>query len=101
MPYVTHSYTWGLGSTSKDMETCSDVPTDTTAQVIEDAMTVTKELGPRYLWIDKYCIIQDDLQIKMEQIRNMDAVYDRAEVTIIAAAGEDGSFGLPGVSSRH
>ncbi|KAH0557161.1 hypothetical protein GP486_005048 [Trichoglossum hirsutum] len=101
MPYVALSYTWGSGSTSGDTETRSDIPIDGTALVIEDAMTVTKELGLRYLWVDKYCIIQGDLQVKMEQIQNMDAVYDRAEVTIIAAAGENGSFGLPGVSSRH
>lgn len=91
---------WGSGSASKDTETGSGVPTGPTAQVIEDTMTITKELGLQYLWVDNYCVIQDDPELKMEQIQSMDAVYGRAEVTIIAAAGEDGSFGLPGFSSQ-
>jgi hypothetical protein len=31
----------------------------------------------------------------------MDYIYSRAELTIIAAAGKDPHYGLPGVSSRH
>lgn len=99
-PYVTLSYVWGLQLQSTNPGP-SYLPVGTLVLVIEDAITVTKRLGLRYLWVDQYCIRQDDLQVKMEQIQNMDAVYDRAEVAIIAAAGEDASFGLPGVSRRH
>jgi hypothetical protein len=38
--------------------------------------------------------------MKLEQLQNMDAVREVAEVTIMAAAIDDASFGLPGVSSR-
>ena len=48
--------------------------------------------------IDKYCVDQSNEQRKYEQIRQMDLIYSNAEVTIIAAAGEDASFGLPGVN---
>jgi hypothetical protein len=38
--------------------------------------------------------------MKLEQLQNMDAVHEGAEVTIMAAAVGDASFGLPGVSSH-
>lgn len=67
---------------------------------MSDALSVTKALGYRYLWVDKFCIDQTDENAKLEQIRHMDSVYECAELTIIAAAGADGSNGLPGVASR-
>ena len=33
---------------------------DTTPRVITDAMTATVELGWQYLWVDRYCIDQND-----------------------------------------
>jgi hypothetical protein len=41
---------------------------------------------------------QSNEQKKQQQISQMDLIYFNAEVTIIAAAGEDASFGLPGVN---
>ena len=37
----------------------------------------------------------------MEQLNNMDLVYQNAWVTIVAAAGEDAHFGLPGVGGQR
>jgi hypothetical protein len=68
-------------------------------QTIEDAITVTLKLGFQYLWVDMYCIKQDNQNHVGDQIRHMDLVYRRARATIIAAAGEKPDFGLPGVSS--
>lgn len=39
----------------------------------------------RYLWVDRYCIDQDDVAEKKEQIAQMDRIYRGAELTIIAA----------------
>lgn len=61
-------------------------------------ITVVKRLNFQYLWVDRYCIDQNG-EDKDHQIRNMDLIYRGAELTIIAAAGEDPSFGLPGISS--
>jgi hypothetical protein len=68
--------------------------------VVTDSIAVTKALGYNYLWIDKYCINQGDKAIKHMQIRHMDSVYEAAEITIVAAAGEDEDFGLPGLTVR-
>jgi hypothetical protein len=66
--------------------------------VIEDAILFTKRLNFRYLCIDRYCINEDNQDEKHTQIGNMDAVYSNAELTVVAAAGHDPLFGLPGVS---
>ncbi|KAK9418637.1 putative HET-domain-containing protein [Seiridium unicorne] len=68
-------------------------------QSLEDAIEVTKKLGFQYLWTDQYCIDQDGLEQEHHQISRMDSIYARADVTIIAAAGEDQEYGLPGVGS--
>lgn len=65
---------------------------------IEDAIQMTRRSGLRYLWIDRYCIDQDNEVELSSQIAMMDAIYHNAAVTIIAACGEDPSYGLPRVN---
>ncbi|KAK5556577.1 hypothetical protein LTR46_005089 [Exophiala xenobiotica] len=64
---------------------------------IQDAVAVTKGIGLRYLWVDRFCIDQRNPDEKHHQIQNMDTVYSGAEITIVAAAGLDEDYGLPGV----
>jgi hypothetical protein len=49
----------------------------------------------------RYCINQDDSDDMAEQLRDMHLIYNNALVTIVAAAGNDSSFGLPGVSRKR
>jgi hypothetical protein len=67
--------------------------------VISDAMLVTTSMGFSYLWVDRYCIDQNSAA-KHVQISQMDSIYQKAELTIIAATGETPSYGLPGVGLR-
>jgi heterokaryon incompatibility protein (HET) len=67
--------------------------------VISDAMLVTTSMGFSYLWVDRYCINQNSAA-KHVQISQMDSIYQKAELTVIAAAGETPSYGLPGVGLR-
>jgi hypothetical protein len=67
-------------------------------KVINDSIEVTLLLKFRYLWVDKYCINQNDAKEKHDQIRHIDLIYANAQVTIIAAAGADPLYGLPGVA---
>jgi hypothetical protein len=90
--YVALSYVWGPASQLRD-EGVSNPP-----RVIADAITATKGLGYRYLWVDRYCIDQGNAAEKDVQIKNMDLIYQQAEITLIAAAGDSASVGLPGVS---
>lgn len=68
-------------------------------QTIRDAITVTRQLGYRYLWIDSLCIVQDDAEFKSKIINKMDLVYENAFMTLIAASGSDANSGLPGIGS--
>ncbi|KAK8037705.1 HET-domain-containing protein [Apiospora marii] len=94
--YVALSYVWAATSatTGKSTKSQSVMP-----QVVTDAISVTKSLGFRYIWVNRYCVEQDDSYMKHEQIMNMDSIYENATLTIIAATGQDGRRGLPGVSS--
>jgi hypothetical protein len=82
--YVALSYVWG--------QDLSKFP-----EVVKDAMTVTLRLGFTYLWIDRYCMSELSEKQKLLQIADMDNIYERAQVTIIAAAGDNADHGLPGI----
>jgi hypothetical protein len=69
-------------------------------RTIEDAIICTQTIGLRYLWIDRYCIDQNDTTSKHVLIMHMDRVYRNAAVTLINAGGEGPDCGLPGVSSH-
>lgn len=104
-PYVALSYVWG-SSAACDQYSLKSTSDSTFSlpsilpPVILDAITVTKSLGFRYLWVDKFCIDQVNSDVKHQQITHMDSVYENAEVTIVAAAGFDETHGLPGVGSK-
>ncbi|KAK0671525.1 heterokaryon incompatibility protein-domain-containing protein [Cercophora samala] len=70
-------------------------------QTIRDAINVTRDMGERYLWVDRLCIIQDDEANKAQQIASMASIYARGQFTIIAADGADANAGLHGVSSSR
>ena len=66
---------------------------------IRDAIQVTKALGYRFLWVDKYCIDQSSETEKQQQCSRMGDIYAGSQVTVFAL-GSDSNYGLPGVSSR-
>ncbi|KAH0429066.1 hypothetical protein CcaCcLH18_08693 [Colletotrichum camelliae] len=100
--YVALSYVWGqpdksdeFQSSLKSSDGLSSIPL-----VIRDAMTAVREMGLVYLWVDRYCIKQDDCEILSDHLSKMHVIYRQAAFTIVAAAGHDSAFGLPGVSTR-
>jgi hypothetical protein len=97
--YVTLSYLWGPNP-EKVQGNIGELPA-LVPKVMEDAIQVVLRLNFRYLWVDRYCIPQGNGSEKHEQIKNMGNIYANAVLTIIASAGGDSSYGLPGVSTRH
>ncbi|KAK3371063.1 heterokaryon incompatibility protein-domain-containing protein [Lasiosphaeria ovina] len=89
--FVALSYVWGSQG-AKDAGRRSLLP-DHVPRTIGDALQGTLRLGLRYLWVDQYCIDQSDEADLEQQISVMDMAYNLATVTIIAAAGDDASFG--------
>lgn len=73
----------------------------TLPRTFADAIYFTKLLRYRFLWIDEYCIDQGSSQHKLQQISRMDEIYSGADLTIVAAAGQVKSYGLPGVNTTQ
>ncbi|CZR70114.1 uncharacterized protein PAC_20015 [Phialocephala subalpina] len=88
--YVALSYSWGgpqevqltrdtLDTKVKGLQ-LQDLP-----QTIRDAIEVTGKLGLRYLWIDAFCIIQNDTEDQNLEIKTMGRIYRNATLTIAAS----------------
>ncbi|KAH7037947.1 heterokaryon incompatibility protein-domain-containing protein, partial [Microdochium trichocladiopsis] len=106
MAYLALSYVWGLANEDlvalvapedgepDDNRHSRRLPTRV-PRVVSDAMTVTTDLGYRYLWVDQFCIDQKaDAAVLVNLISQMDLIYMSAQLTIIAAST---SGALPGV----
>jgi hypothetical protein len=87
MKYVALSYVWGRG------------PAEDWPRVILDAADTTRRLGFEYLWVDRLCIDQPNPAENYYPISKMASIYEGAELTIVAAAGLDAKYGLPGVGT--
>jgi hypothetical protein len=100
--WLALSYVWGTNYQTTASEANMSFREGSTIpwilpKTVQDAITVTKQLGYRYLWVDEYCIDQCNESHKMHQIGQMDQIYRGADLTIVAAAGENKDYGLPGV----
>ena len=101
--YATLSYV------SDDLSDSSTLQLDTTndslvmdlpniiPQVFLDGLALSRSLGYRYLWIDRYCIPKDDLAAKA-QLRAKDSIFSNSAVTLIVASGNSVYDGIPGIS---
>ncbi|KAE9976708.1 hypothetical protein EG327_007971 [Venturia inaequalis] len=100
-PYCALSYVWG-GTGLEDDSDCNflTLPFDMPS-TIEDAITSTLNLHVEYLWVDRYCISQQDFSEKMQEIGRMDKIYQGAHVVLIDAKGSDANHGLAGVSAAR
>ena len=94
--YTTLSYCWGSNnqfSTTKDnlsqMEQGIDV--SRLCPAIQDAVSITRSLYIRFLWVDALCIIQEGDGGKdwREQSQIMGLIYARSCATVAAASTDD------------
>lgn len=70
------------------------IPLSGLPQTLRDAITITKRLGFRYLWIDALCILQDCKEDWEKEAAVMGKVYSNAVVTIAACSASDSSQGF-------
>ncbi|KAI0844772.1 heterokaryon incompatibility protein-domain-containing protein [Daldinia vernicosa] len=92
--YVALSYVWGRGHQDDTSEHQTFPPT------IKDSMHVVRNLGLRYLWVDRYCISQTNGKEMQHMFNNMGSIYEKAVFTIIAAV-DTSDDGLPGVRDGY
>jgi hypothetical protein len=97
--YTALSHCWG--STALLKTTTSNINSHrreldwmALSKTFQDAITITQELGVRYLWIDSICILQDDNMDWEVQSRQMATIYSNARVVLAATDAEHGRGGL-------
>jgi hypothetical protein len=97
--YIALSYCWGgpqsAITTSTNIEARTRaIPLTELPRTIREAVTVTRSLRIRYLWVDAICINQDDIAEKTKEIAVMGNIYKNAILTIAAgsAASTDEGF---------
>lgn len=98
-PYVTLSHCWGsvqpLRLTLANYGQLQTAITYTSLpKTFQDAVTATRALGWRYLWIDSLCIIQDSKEDWEEQCIKMGQIYSGSIVTIAGPAAADPNAGF-------
>lgn len=63
------------------------------SRTFQDAVTLTRKLGERFLWIDSLCIIQDEKEDWLREAADMARVYGNSYCTLAALSSADGSGG--------
>ncbi|PQE06786.1 heterokaryon incompatibility protein [Rutstroemia sp. NJR-2017a BBW] len=63
-------------------------------RTFRDAITVTRCLGMKHIWIDALCIIQDDPIDVEEECSKMGAIFGGCKLAIIATQAQDSNAGF-------
>ena len=98
-PHTALSHCWGkspLIQTHRTtlQERLDGIPWNSLSTTFQDAVTTTRELGLRYLWIDSLCIVQDDVEDWAKESGRMASIYEGAHVVLAASDAKDGQDGL-------
>lgn len=90
--YICLSYCWGEGpqtimlNKTNQSDLTSGVGLRQLDPTIRDSVTVARQLGFKFLWIDALCILQDDHALKARELGRMGDIYRNATLTIVASA---------------
>lgn len=97
--YTTLTHCWGktpmpvLTTQQNVSQMLSSIPSESLTKTFRDAILITRRLGYQYLWIDSLCIVQGDDKDWAHESAIMGSIYAGCVLSIVAAAGEDGSLG--------
>ena len=101
--YMALSHRWGSGkpirTTTHNLDLFrQNINFTELTKTFQDAVTITRKLGLRYLWIDSLCIIQegDGMRDWEEQSQLMEGIFASAYCTIAATNTVDPSQGFLG-----
>ena len=93
--YVTLSHRWSQASRevattrANIAERLQAIPLALFPRTFRDAVSITRRLGYRYLWIDSLCIIQDDKSDWEKECQKMCTVFENSSFTISALRAHD------------
>lgn len=107
--YIALSHCWGSLSEEETRAFCTSsenieerfeqgLDVGSLPAAFRDAVTLTRRLGKRYLWIDALCIVQhgDDGADWRREVRKMEAVYRNAYCAVAATSAPDPTQGFLG-----
>lgn len=97
--YITLSHCWGQSKPPSTTKTnlsshMSSMPLQSMPKTFRDAVKLVRLLGHRYLWIDSYCIIQDDEADWHRECASMAAIYSNCVVTLASPYASDCNAGF-------
>jgi hypothetical protein len=96
--YATLSHCWGevhlIQTTRQNLSLrLQGIEWTHLPKTFQDAITIVRALGIRFLWIDSLCIVQNDpLEWATESVR-MAAIYSNSYINIAATAAPDSRWG--------
>ena len=101
-PYIALSHCWGPLKENekfctskhniKQLKVC--IEEDSLPRTFRDALTITRGLGIKYIWIDSLCIIQDDEDDWERESIKMERVFSDAYCTIGASSARSSLEGF-------
>ncbi|KAF2853571.1 HET-domain-containing protein [Plenodomus tracheiphilus IPT5] len=93
--YVALSHVWGLAKGLPQLTTSTlqahkkSITWSTLPRILQEAVTLTRAMKIRWLWIDSLCLMQDETQEKLEESLQMDDIFGSAFLTIAATSATD------------
>ena len=101
--YVALSHTWGVKEErvkamplllTKDLSArLLGISWHELTQTFQDAITITRDIGIPYVWIDSLCVVQDDQEDWAKEASRMASVYKYAYLVIAATSSKNGDDG--------
>ncbi|KFX98256.1 hypothetical protein V490_02406 [Pseudogymnoascus sp. VKM F-3557] len=98
--YLTLSHSWGdpagvLKTTTQNLHQMLErIEFSAMPNTFQDAVTITRKLGYRYLWVDSLCILQDSREDWEVASAKMGDIYKGSALTIAAATSTSSSGNL-------
>ncbi|EXL64887.1 hypothetical protein FOPG_18869 [Fusarium oxysporum f. sp. conglutinans race 2 54008] len=104
--YAIASYAWGVGPQAKAIQQARTTQTNiehrmsygveltSLPRTVRDLVKVARRIGHRYLWLDAFCIIQDDPDDRDNQLKTIVDFYKRADILISAASASQSDEGF-------
>ncbi|SCV61296.1 unnamed protein product [Fusarium fujikuroi] len=104
--YAIASYAWGSGPQAEAIQQARTTQANIGSRMsygleltslprtIRELVEVTRRIGHRYLWLDAFCIVQDDSVEINDQLNAMVDFYKRADILISAASASQSDEGF-------
>ena len=99
--FLIVSYTWGYAPELTNLLTHDNydqqlfhMDMERMPKTFQDAISTTQKLGIEYLWIDAFCLLQQDTDEWLRESPLMHEVYGNATLNLAAVSGTNNQQGL-------